>query len=165
MKEEVKEYIKKNKLLTILVILILIGLIVFIKIKIGPINGKLICNYKNNSEVMISSLNYKMDFKLKNVTKLETQEVIESKDKKLIKTYKESLEEIAKKYDSLKYYKTKITEEENKLIVNTTIEYQKIDMKKYLEIEGEKTYIKHNKLKVDLLKEIYEKNGAKCQYK
>ena len=37
-------------------------------------------------------------------------------------------------------------------------------MKKYKEIEGEKTYIKNNKLKIKKIKEIYEKNGAKCQY-
>lgn len=164
MKEEIKSFIKKNKALTITLVIILIGLLTIIKIKIGPINGKLVCNYKNNSETMISTLSYKMDFKLKNVTKLETKEIIESEDEDLLKTYKDSLEELMKKYQDLKYYKTKIDNEKNKLIVKTTIEYDKIDMKKYLEIEGEKSYIKHNKLKVAKLKEIYEKNGAKCQY-
>lgn len=165
MKEVVKEFIKKNKVFTILLVLVLICVIVLIKIKIGPINGELVCLYKNNTNVMTSSLNYKMDFKLKNVTKLETQEIIESTDKELLKTYKESLEELSKKYNSLKYYKTNIIEKENQLIVNTIINYNKIDMKKYLEIEGDKTYIKNNKLKVSILKEIYEKNGAKCHYK
>ena len=164
MKEEIKSFIKKNKALTITLIIILIGLLTIIKIRIGPINGTLICNYKNNSETMISTLSYKMDFKLKNVTKLETKEIIESEDEELIKTYKSSLEELMNKYKDLKYYKTKIDNKNNKLIVKTTIEYDKIDMKKYLEIEGKKTYIKHNKLKVTKLKEIYEKNGAKCQY-
>lgn len=164
MKDEIKNFVKNNKALIITLIIILIGLLVIVRIKIGPINGKLVCNYKNNSEVMISSLSYKMDFRLRNVTKLETKEVIESEDKDLLKTYKESMEELAKKYTSLKYYKTKITEKDNKLIINTTIEYGKIDMKKYKEIEGEKSYIKNNKLKIKKLKEIYEKNGAKCQY-
>lgn len=164
MKDEKKIFVKNNKALIITLIIILIGLLVIVRIKIGPINGKLVCNYKNNSEVMISSLSYKMDFRLRNVTKLETKEVIESEDKDLLKTYKESMEELAKKYTSLKYYKTKITEKDNKLIINTTIEYGKIDMKKYKEIEGEKSYIKNNKLKIKKLKEIYEKNGAKCQY-
>lgn len=164
MKDEIKNFVKNNKALIITLIIILVGLLVIVRIKIGPINGKLVCNYKNNSEVMISSLSYKMDFRLRNVTKLETKEVIESEDKDLLKTYKESMEELAKKYTSLKYYKTKITEKDNKLIINTTIEYGKIDMKKYKEIEGEKSYIKNNKLKIKKLKEIYEKNGAKCQY-
>lgn len=164
MKDEIKNFVKNSKALIITLIIILIGLLVIVRIKIGPINGKLVCNYKNNSEVMISSLSYKMDFRLRNVTKLETKEVIESEDKDLLKTYKESMEELAKKYTSLKYYKTKITEKDNKLIINTTIEYGKIDMKKYKEIEGEKSYIKNNKLKIKKLKEIYEKNGAKCQY-
>ena len=150
MKDEIKNFVKKNKALIITLIIILIGLLVIVRIKMGPINGKLVCNYKNNSKVMISSLSYKMDFRLRNVTKLETKEVIESEDKELLKTYKDSMEEFIKKYKTLKYYKTNITQKENKLVINTIIEYDKIDMKKYKEIEGEKTYIKNNKLKIKI---------------
>ena len=37
-------------------------------------------------------------------------------------------------------------------------------MDRYLEIEGDKPYIRHKKVKVKKIKEIYEKNGAKCTY-
>lgn len=157
---------KIDKIISIVFIaILLIALIIYIIIKSGPYNGLLNCTYKNNTNTMNTVLNYRLSFKNKNVTKLETEEIIESTDEELIKTYKESLEELSKKYDGLKYYKTNITNENNKLIVKTTIEYNKIDMKKYLQIEGEKSYIKNNKLKVKKIKEIYENNGATCKYK
>lgn len=157
---------KIDKIISIVFIaILLIALIIFIIIKSGPYNGLLNCTYKNNTNTMNTVLNYNLSFKNKNVTKLETEEIIESDDEELIKTYKESIEELSKKYDGLKYYKTNITNKNNKLIVKTTIEYNKIDMKKYLQIEGDKSYIKNNKLKVKKIKEIYEKNGATCKYK
>lgn len=163
-KEETKKKIDMIASIVVIV-LILIAVLVIVKIKMGPLSGELHCSYKNNTNTMISSLKYNLKFKNKNVTKLETEEIIESDDKDLITTYKESIETLSKKYDDLNHYKTSITTEENKLIVKTTIEYNKIDMKKYLQIEGEKTYIKNNKLKVDEIKKIYERNGATCKFK
>ena len=165
MLDRIKEFIKKNKLLTAVILIIVIGILIIIKIKIGPINGKLVCTYKSNTNTMNNSFIYEMDFKFKNVTKLKTKELISSDDQELLKTYKESIEEISKKYDNLKYYDVKINQKDKELIVNTIIYYDKIDMKDYLSIEGEKTYIKNNKVKIKELKKIYEKNGAICTYK
>lgn len=149
----------------IIIVIIAIALLVIVKIKIGPLSGELHCSYKNNTNTMISSLDYKLKFKNKNVTKLETEEIISSDDEELIETYKASIEELSTKYEELEHYKTNITTEDNKLIIKTIIDYSKIDMKKYLQIEGEKTYIKNNKLKIDEIKKIYERNGATCKFK
>lgn len=163
-KKEIKE--KINRVLLIIIIIgILVSLVIIIKNKIGPINGELHCSYKNNTNTMINSFDYNLSFKHKNVTKLETKEIIESEDEELLNTYKESVEMISDKYKDLDFYDTKITQNNNKLIVETKIDYNKIDMKKYNQIEGEKSYIKNNKLNVDKMKEIYEKNGATCKYK
>ena len=159
------ENLLSNKKVLTAVIIVIILLVGFtIAKKIGPINGKLVCKYDNNSDMMNSSYTYDMSFKMKNVTRFETTEVIESSEKELLETYQTSLNELSKEYQKLKHYNVNMSIDGDKLIVKTIVDYDKIDMKKYLKIDGEKIYIKNNKLKVVELKKIYEKNGAKCTY-
>lgn len=165
MSSSISESILSNKKVLIAVVIFIILIILFIIAKkIGPINGRLVCKYNNQSDIMESSYTYNMVFKMKNVTRFETEEIIESLDQELLKTYQTSLNELSKEYKKLKYYNVDISIKNNKLIVNTIVDYDKIDMNKYLKIEGEKTYIKNKKLKIDSIRKIYEKNGAKCTY-
>lgn len=163
-KNELKEKINKI-LLIVIVVAIVVSLVIIIARKVGPLNGTLHCSYKNNTNTMITSFEYNLSFKNKNITKLETIEIIKSEDQELLNTYKESIELISDKYKDLKFYNTKVTSDERKLTIKTTVYYEKIDMDKYLEIEGDKSYINNKKIKVGKMKEIYEKNGAICKYK
>ena len=159
-----KDILKNSRLIVIIVVLIAMTIGFIVGNNKGPINGKLVCKYSSDSNTMNNSFEYNMKFKMRNVTRLETIENISSDDVELLKTYMESLEELTKKYQDLKYYNVDMSLKNNNLIVKTTIDYDKLDMNKYLKIEGEKVYIKNKKVKVIKLKEIYEKNGASCKY-
>ena len=163
--KRIKEFLKSKVGLTVISISLLIVLAIVIIIKNGPYNGKLICAYKNNTNTMKTSFKYTMDFKNKHVTNMVTEEIIESDYEDIINNYKDSVQLLLEKYKSLNYYQSKIDVKDKKLTVTTTVDYTKIDMKKYKKQEGEKVYIKNNKVIVKKLKEIYEKNGATGKYR
>lgn len=162
--EKIKEFLKSKVGLTVITILILVILAIVFIIKNGPYNGKLVCTYDNNTNTMKTSSKYTMDFKNKHVTNMKTEEIIESEYEDIINNYKDSVQLLLEKYKSLNYYHSKIDVKDKKLTITTTIDYSKIDMKKYIKQEGDKVYIKNNKVLVKKLKEIYEKNGATCKY-
>ena len=90
---------------------------------------------------------------------------------KVISTAQEDLDEyetayqkIYKNYEGLKYYDNKITRTENSVTSDTTINYEKINIEKLIEIEGEEdNVIENGKVKLKSWLDFAEKFGTNCE--
>lgn len=117
-----------------------------------------------NTNYIIKST-YEIYAKEEDVEKVNVKEVIEIDDKEELELYKEMLRSTYlsanKEYNG---YMNKIKIEKNKIISNTTIDYTKMNLKKYLSSNPTMAeYIKDNKISLDGIVSIYEQMGALCK--
>lgn len=99
------------------------------------------------------------------VEQVKIKEIIKAQDNEELEILKEMLnstyESANKEYGG---YTNKIEEEKNKIISNTTIDYTKMDLKKYVKDNpAMDEYIKNNKISIDGIISIYEEMGASCK--
>lgn len=151
---------------TLLIIIILIILSIILLNLIYPKSGIMICTYNNTNDIYKISTKYEIEFKNRLVNNLYTEEIIEASDEKLLKEYKTSLELVYSKYANLKYYDNSVTIKNNKLVSKTNINYQKININKFVALDNNnRKLLTNNKLELKKLKKTYTGNGAKCTYK
>ena len=69
-----------------------------------------------------------------------------------------------KKYKNIKYYDNTVTKKDNTITSTTIINYDKVDSKKIIEIEGEdgNIFTDNGKVKLDNLLKVYKKYGSSC---
>ena len=92
-----------------------------------------------------------------------TEKVIATKDSDL-DTYQQAYEKIDSYYEGLEYYDQVVTRDENSVTNEITINYDKINMKKLLKIEGEEdNIIKDGKAKLDTWLSLAKKLGTTCK--
>ena len=98
------------------------------------------------------------------VRKSVSNEEITSTSSDVIEEYKKAYEDSFKAYKDLSYYTNTITVNDNTLTSLTIIDYDKVDSKKILKIEGDdgNIFTKDGKVKLDTLIERYQKTGSKC---
>jgi len=135
-------------------------------------------NVDNSNETMFCTLNkpnfmswtslestYKINYNGEYVNSVDTVEIVNSDDEQIIEYYKDAVEEIYKPYKNLKYYDYDIKATKDTLTSKVTINYEKIDMDKFVEInpEGAAFFVKDNKISLEKLVEYYEMIGATCK--
>ena len=115
-------------------------------------------NYEINTTFEIKSKNnVAIENKVHYEIKSDSDEVLEILSDKLEEKYKESIEE----YGGTTMNKTK---DKNKLIVDITLDYKKMDIEKYVEIEPLlKQTTKNNEIKTTVMRLIYEKKDYDCE--
>ena len=99
------------------------------------------------------------------VSKVEVTETITSDKKEKLESFNKQFEEqysyFKKTYGGYEY---KINTKGNKLTTNVTINYKKIDMKKFIENNAAmKEYTKNDKFTISGAKKMYEASGATCK--
>lgn len=155
----------KNKSLLFIIsgVIIVAGIVLFVMF--SP--KKLTCTSKSDQ----SKNGYVLESKYviypagKNVSKVEVTQTITSKDEEVLKNFetqfKEDYEYFKKNYGGYEY---KISNNNDKLSSKITINYKKLDMKKFIENNSAmKQYTKNNKLTMDGAKKMYEASGATCK--
>lgn len=111
-----------------------------------------------------AELSYKINYVDDYVTTLVTKEKVISDNEQYLKLYKEQVEKIYEPYKDLKYYDYKVTIDGDTMTSDVTIDYSKIDMDKFIEIdENNGTLVEDGKIKVDDIKAVYEVLGATCK--
>lgn len=157
---------KKNKMPIIiaLVVLVIILLIVFILL---ITNDKMTCTMKSDQSAngYVMETKYVVTSKGKNVKKVNITETITSKDKDKLKRFATQFKE-QYKYNKKSYggYTYKVTNKGNKVVSKVTIDYNKMDMKKFIKANAAmKEYTKKDKLTVEGAKKLYESTGATCK--
>ena len=68
---------------------------------------------------------------------LHSQEKVTGSDQSLLDEYEEAYKNIKDQYKGLRYYDITVTRDDNSVIYDTVINYEKLDMKKLREIEPE----------------------------
>lgn len=111
-----------------------------------------------------SEMNYEVYYKGEYVTVLHSTEKIFSDSSSVLDTYEEAYKNIFKQYEGLEYYDNKITRNSNSVTNEITINYEKIDIGKLLDIEGEENNVVENgKVKLETWISFAEKYGATCE--
>lgn len=108
-------------------------------------------------------LKYKIYYTGLYISILHSVEKVTSENTTTLDEYEVAYKEISKNYEGLKYYDNTVTRDKNSVTNDTIINYDKIDMEKLLEIEGEEdNIIKDGKVKVEDWVTFAEKFGTKC---
>ena len=111
-----------------------------------------------------TEMNYEVYYKVEYVVLLHSTEKIISDSSSVLDTYEEAYKSIFKQYEGLEYYDNKITRSSNSVTNEITINYEKIDMGKLLDIEGEENnVIKNGKVKLDTWLSFAKKYGVTCE--
>lgn len=115
----------------------------------------------NNAEAV---LQYKIYHDGTYIKKTISTEKIVSTNRSILEEYKTAYENVFKSYKDIEYYNNNITTTSDSVTSTTTINYDKVDYKKILEIEGEDGNIFTNdgKVKLKTLIDMYKKYGATC---
>ncbi|MBR6073272.1 MAG: DUF1307 domain-containing protein [Bacilli bacterium] len=133
--------------------------------------GKLVVN-KCHGESNQTASGYKLvtDYKISSrkniVEKIELKQTIESDSKEKLDNFKTNLEKQYKDNNS-RYggYSYNIKDEENKIVIELTIDYSKMDLNKFVtDNVAMKNYVNDkNQLTLDGAKKMYEASGNKCE--
>lgn len=123
------------------------------------------CNNSSSLEDNLSVRSqYILYYKGSYITKVKSKEFIESTDASLLEKYKIQIEEDYKEFNQLDYYSNTVSIEDDTLISSTIINYEKIDMKKLIEIDSSnQEMITNGKIKLEDLKRLYLQGGATCK--
>ena len=111
-----------------------------------------------------ADLEYKIYYEEDYVMKTISTEKITSDNTKTLQEYEESYKEVFKKYKNIKYYDNTLAKKDNTITSTTIINYDKVDSKKIIEIEGEdgNIFTDNGKVKLDNLLKVYKKYGSSC---
>lgn len=111
-----------------------------------------------------TEMNYEVYYKGEDVVLLHSTEKIISDSSSVLDTYEEAYKSIFKQYEGLEYYDNKVTRSSNSVTNEITINYEKIDMGKLLDIEGEENnVIENGKVKLDTWLSFAKKYGVTCE--
>lgn len=116
-------------------------------------------NYKMENE-------YKIYGKGKIVEKVVTTETVTSSDQEILDYLEETVKETYEKNNSAYGgYTNKMTNENGKLVSETTVDYSKMDIKKFVNDNSVmKNYVNSkNQLLIEGLEKIYTATGATCK--
>lgn len=128
------------------------------------IEKSITCSRSMNQNDMRTNLNYKVFYKNNYVTRVKSEESIETSSTSTLNTYKEQIEKIYSPYKDIKFYQYNVTINGNKLVSTVDINYEKIDTKKLIEIDSANSQlIKNGKVKLSDVRSLYEQLGATCK--
>lgn len=117
----------------------------------------------NAGENIKVDLNYEIYYQDDILKKIESEEKITTENKETLEEYEAAYKKIHSYYKDLDNYITKLSRKKDSVTSNIIIEYDKIDVEKLLEIEGEEDNIFEDGIpKVSKWKELAEKFGTKC---
>ena len=99
-----------------------------------------------------------------NIDILYSKDKVTSNNQSSLDSYEEAYNKIKEHYEGLEYYDQVVTRDENSVTNEITINYDKINMKKLLKIEGEEdNIIKDGKAKLDTWLSLAKKLGTTCK--
>lgn len=131
----------------------------------NPKTGKMTCTMSSYpSDGITLKSTYIAKYKDNVVTNLKTVEEITAENKDNLAIYKEKIEELYKDYKEINYYKNILKQKGHTLTSTTTIDYDKVDTKKLIEVNsGNANIIKNGKVNIDDLKKMYKQNSCNCK--
>ena len=121
------------------------------------------CSRKGNVQGGSANLNYEIFSTDDKISLLKSEEQVVSNDKNVLKTYEDAYRKIHKNYEGLQYYDAEVVVNDTSVTSIITINYDKINMKALLAIEGEEdNIIENGTAKLSKWIELAKKFGTKC---
>ncbi|MBR2828112.1 MAG: DUF1307 domain-containing protein [Bacilli bacterium] len=109
------------------------------------------------------SLNYDIYYTGDILNIVHSEEIVTSSKKENLDLYEDSYRKISEYYKDLDYYDFEVKRDENSTGAIITINYDKVDIGKLLDLEGEEdNIIENGKAKVDKWMELAKKFGTSC---
>ena len=130
-------------------------------------SGRLQCIRDVNISQLEDDFRYSVTYKDGAITMLHSQEKVTGTNQTLLNEYEEAYKNIKNQYKGLRYYDVTVTRNDNSVIYDTVINYEKIDMDKLREIEpeieGQSDIYKNNKLMLKTWWEFSKDMGMTCK--
>lgn len=123
-------------------------------------SGKYTCVLETKTQTFSFKGTYNITYIDGYVTKTYTREVMNLSDSDSLDAYEETLKKEYSVYDSIDNYEYSISKSDGKIINNTFIDYENIDLVKLSEISNEE--VTHDDLKMSMVLASYKVMGAKC---
>lgn len=127
-----------------------------------PPFGTLTCKMKSAPGDPHAEYVYEAKFSLWKVKQIHSTETITSRNQAILELFQELEKKEHEKYKNLKHYSITTSIKEKELVITTTTDYSKGYEKELEKLEGTK---KQKTVKINKLKQIYQKNGAICSYR
>ena len=122
------------------------------------------CSRQGSVQGGTANLNYEIFYTDDKINLLRSEEQVVSNDQNVLKTYEDAYRGIHKHYEGLQYYDTEVVVGENSVTSVITINYDKINIKQLLAIEGEEdNIIENGTAKLSKWLELSKKFGTKCE--
>ena len=110
-----------------------------------------------------AKFNYEITYQGEYIKKLHSIEKVISENSSSLDEYENAYKNIKNRYSGLKYYDTNIIRTDNSVTNDVTINYEKIDTDKLLEIEGsEDNVIENGKVKLSTWISFAKRLGVTC---
>ena len=142
---------------------------VFVFLLAGCKGGKVVTKCTLVSDQSASNYTLKSEYNVisnkDKVYRVETVEVVESKNNTILAYFEDQLKKQYKSYnDTYKGYKYDVVNKDGKVIAKVTIDYTKMDLDKFVKDNpAMKSYVdKDNNITLSGIKTMYESMGAKC---
>jgi len=125
--------------------------------------GELHCTRTATIDGGSGEFNYYIKYNGDNITSINSVEKVESDDPAILKQYIDSYNTIDSYYVGIDHYDAKVTTTDNSVIHRINIDYEKIDIQKLIELEGEEDNIfENNKAKLSKYFVFAKKLGITC---
>ena len=133
-------------------------------VKTGKMKHKKCTRQANGGTGVDVELNYDVYYTDDILNLLVSQEKIITEDISILEEYEDAYKKISVNYKGLEYYDQEVIRTNNSVLNKTTINYDKIDIQKLLDIEGEEdNIIEDGKAKVDLYISLLKRFGGTCE--
>ena len=143
--------------------ILIIGIIGWIAV-FHPPYGKLVCEYESAPGDPHAEYTYTTKFKLWKVHEIETKQIITSYKAEILQRFKEEAEAASLEYQDIKDYQINISLKEKKLTSTTIINYNSMTSAEYASLMKSEN-VRKKSLYIHSVKKMYQKIGAKCEYK
>ena len=126
---------------------------------------QMVCTRKATvTEGVTLDVKYTVDYTGEYINKVYSNEKVTSSNAQYLEAYKEQVDKIYAPYKNIEHYNTNVRIEGNTLISEATIDYDKIDTNKMLEVDSSLgQIIKDGKIKLADMKAMYTSIGAICE--
>ena len=123
-----------------------------------------VCTVELDQSAYTLNSEYKVTYDKDIIKKIETKEEVTSDDEDIIDQFESMINEQLAPYQNLQYYNFNVKRENGKLIETVSIDYTKLDVNKFLEINSEASSLFNDgKIKYDTIISAYTQLGATCK--
>ena len=118
----------------------------------------------NVSEGIDASFRIVVTYKNGNMKVLHSIDTIKSDNQDTLTEYENAYKKISEQYKDIKYYDTTVTRDDNSVIFDLNINYEKVDIDKIIELEGDDAKMfKDGKAKLKAWLTYAKKFGTTCE--